>query len=785
MAATDVRYRDASLPAEVRAADLLARMTLGEKVAQLGSAWSFELVGRGSLDPARARALLGQGIGHVSRVAGASNADVATAAALGNEIQRFLAEETRLGIPAILHEETLHGVLGAGAPVFQQSIGAAASFDPAVVSAMAATLRRRMLLMGGRHALAPVLDTARDPRWGRIEETYGEDPYLATVMGLAYVEAMQGPSLADGVAATAKHMVGHGLAEGGMNQAPVHAGRRELEDEQLAPFEAAVREGRIASIMPAYCDVDGVPCHASAELLDDVLRRRWGFDGIVASDYMAVEMLSTAHRLTGDLGVAAGMALRAGVDAELPSTSAYGAPLLSALADGRVRETDVDAAVERVLRLKLRLGLFERPFVDVPEASVIAGLEADEDAAALELAERSIVLVENDGLLPLGSSPGRVAVVGPLADSARDLIGDYGHLLHLETLNEGRLRAGTFGFPLTDPLPVPDLAGAATILSGLRARFGEDVVTYARGTGIGAGSDEELEAAVAAAAEADVALVVLGERSGLTDDATTGEFRDRSTLGLLGRQQELLERVVATGTPCVLIVVSGRPLALPWAAEHCRAVVMAWVPGDAGPRAIARVLAGDVAPGGKLPVSVPRTVGQVPLTYRHHPTGGRSNPKGPYVDGPTTPLWPFGHGRSYTTFALANLAVDRPRVQTDGGTVDISVEVTNTGDRRGDEVVQLYVRDLEAPVARPVLELRGFRRITLEPGECRRVRFELAAQQLAFTGIDYRRVVEPGDVAIQVGASSADLALATTITLAGPVVEVPVRTRFVTPSSVE
>jgi beta-xylosidase len=500
---------------------------------------------------------------------------------------------------------------------------------------------------------------------------------------------------------------------------------------------------------------------------------------------MAVEMLSTAHRLTGDLGVAACMALRAGVDAELPSTSAYGAPLLAALADGRVREADVDAAVERVLLLKLRLGLFERPYVDVPADDVIDALEADEAVAALELARRSIVLAENDGILPLGSAPGRVLVVGPMADSARDLIGDYGHLLHLETLNEGRLRADTFGFPLTDPLPIPDLAEAPTILSGLHARFGATGVTHARGTGIQDGTDEELDAAVAAASSARLVLAVLGERSGLTDDATTGEFRDRSTLGLLGRQQELLERLVSTGTPVVLVVVSGRPLDLSWAAEHCAAVLLTWVPGDAGPQALAEVLAGDVAPSGKLPVSFPRTVGQVPLTYRHHPTGGRSNPKGPYVDGPTTPLWPFGHGRSYTTFALANLAVDRVRVPTDGGTVAVSVEVTNTGTRAGDEVVQLYVRDLEASVARPVRELRGFRRVTLEPGECRRVTFELAAEQLAFTGIDYRRVVEPGDVAIQVGSSSADLGLATTITLTGPVTEVPVRTRFVTPSSVE
>ena len=785
MATTEIRYRDPSLPVETRAADLLARMTLAEKVAQLGSAWSFELVGRGALDPDRARALVGDGIGHISRIAGASNASVAEAAALANAIQRFLLEETRLGIPAIVHEEALHGVLARHATVFQQSIGAAASFDPELVEAMASTLRRRMRLMGAHHALAPVLDIARDPRWGRIEETYGEDPYLATVHGLAYVRGIQGPSLAEGVAATGKHMVGHGLAEGGMNQAPAHVGRRELIDEQLAPFEAAVREGRIASIMPAYCDVDGLPCHASVELLGDILRGDWEFDGIVASDYMAVEMLSTAHRLTGDLGVAAGMALRAGVDAELPSTAAYGAPLLAAIADGRVSEAEVDAVVERVLRLKLALGLFERPIVPVPTLEEVAALEAEEAAVARSLAVRSLVLLTNDGTLPLTATPARIAVVGPLADSARDLIGDYGHLLHLETLNEGRRRTDSFGFPLTDPIDVPSLEGSPTILSGLVERFGAERVEHASGGGIWSSTDEELATAVAAAAGTDVAIVVLGERSGLTDDATTGEFRDRATLGFMGRQQELLERVVATGTPVVLVVVSGRPLELAWAAEHCAAILLAWVPGDAGPDAVAAALAGDEVPGGKLPVSFPRSVGQVPLSYRHHPTGGRTNPKGSYVDSPTTPLFRFGFGLSYTTFALSNLVIDEARIPTDGGTVSISVEITNTGTRRGDEVVQLYVRDVEASVARPVIELRGFQRVTLEAGECRRVRFQLTAEQLAFTGADYRRVVEPGDVTVQVGTSSADLALSVTITLTGPVVEVPVRRRFVTPTTVE
>ena len=363
-----------ALSIDARAADLLGRMTRAEKVAQLGSFWAFEVVGEHGLDAGRLAALAADGIGHITRLAGSTNLRPIEVAETANAIQRQLVEGTRLGIPAIIHEECLHGLIAWAAPCFQQSIGAAASFDPDTVTAMAATVRRRMLLTGARHALAPVLDIARDPRWGRIEETYGEDPYLATVLGCAYVEALQGPDLADGVLATAKHMVGHGLAEGGRNQAPAHVGPRELRNEQLVPFEAAIRHAGIASVMPAYCDVDGVPCHASHELLTTILRDEWGFDGIIASDYMGVEMIATAHRLTASLGEAARLALAAGVDAELPRTVAFGAPLADGLADGSVDEALLDAAVGRVLRMKLRLGLFDRPYVEVPTDEVFQAL---------------------------------------------------------------------------------------------------------------------------------------------------------------------------------------------------------------------------------------------------------------------------------------------------------------------------------------------------------------------------------------------------------------------------
>ena len=786
MSTTRPPYLDAALSIEERVDDLLGRMTLEEKLAQLGSCWSFEVIRDGTLDDGRARNLLGAGIGEVSRVAGGTNLDAFEVAAAGNEIQRFLLQETRLGIPAILHEETLHGVLARGAPDFQQSIGAAAAWDPDLVEQMAATIRRRMLAIGGRHALSPVLDITRDPRWGRVEETYGEDPYLAAELGCAYIRGLQGPDLAAGVAATAKHLVGHGLAEGGLNQAPAHMGERELRGEQLLPFEAAVRSTGLASVMPAYCDVDGVPCHASRELLTTILRNEWGFDGVVSSDYTAIQMLSTQHRLTPDLGTAAGLSLWAGVDSELPKSAAFAGPLAAAVAEGRVDAALVDLAVARMLRLKIRLGLFERPLIELPTEVELAELAVEEGRVARTLARRSIVLVENDGILPLATARRRIAVVGPIADSARDLLGDYSHLLHIETLAEmRRQKDNVFGFPLEETVErMDELTGRQTILDAVRARFAASEVGFAPGTGIREGSDQEMDEAVALAAAAELAIVVLGERSGLTEDSTTGEFRDRLDLGFIGRQQELLERVVATGTPVVLVVVSGRPLAIEWAARHCSAVLLAWVPGDAGPEAIVDVLTGVVNPGGKLPMSVPRHVGQVPVSYRHHPTGGRSNPKGPYVDGPATPLWPFGHGRSYTTFELSNLRLDRDEVPVDGGEVIATVDIANTGTLRGDEVVQLYARDVEATVARPVLELLGFRRIGLEPGQTRSVTFTVSVEQLAYFGYDYRRVIEPGSVQLFVGSSSASLPLSATVTLVGPTVELVNRCRFFTRTDV-
>jgi beta-glucosidase len=771
-------YLDPALAVADRVDDLLGRMTPEEKLAQLGSIWVFEVLDGDRLEPGKAQERLGAGIGQITRVAGATSFAMPVVAALANEIQRFLVEKTRLGIPAIVHEECLHGLVARDAVCFPQSIGLAAAWDPELLEEIASSIARQLRAMGAHQGLAPIFDVARDPRWGRIEETYGEDPYLIAALGVAYVRGLQegggGPVLATG-----KHMVAHGLPEGGMNRAPAHIGPRELRDVYLWPFEAAVREAGMRSMMHAYEDVDGVPCVASRELFTTTLRDEWGFDGIVVSDYAGIDELVESHAIVGDLGAAAALALEAGIDVELPSTAAYGAPLAQALAAGDVDPALVDRAVARLLAVKFELGLFEAPYVDV--AAALPPLEADR-ALARRAARASIVLLENDGTLPLREDLATIAVIGPNADSARNLLGDYAHVAHIETLLE--MRDNPIGFPVPDDLSLSDtLEGRSTILDAVRERCGAEV-RFAAGGGILEAGDAEIAVAAEAARGADVAIVVVGERSGLTLDCTCGEMRDRMELGLPGRQEELVAAVAATGTPMVLVLVAGRPLAIPAAAQRAAAVVNAWVPGDEGPAAIAEVLFGDADPGGRLPVTVPRHVGQVPIYYAHKPSGGRSHWHGDYVDGSHLPLWPFGHGLSYTRFALHGPELDRAALAFDDE-VAIAVEVENVGERAGDEVVQLYVRDEEASVTRPVKELRGFRRVHLAAGERRRVIFHLAAEQLAFTGLDGRLVLEPGRVRVMVGTSSADLPCQADLELTGETAVLARRSRYLTDAAVD
>jgi beta-glucosidase len=759
-------FRDAGRTVAERVEDLLDRMTPEEKVAQLGSAWSFQLADGEELAAKRARELMAHGLGQVTRISGATSLEPAGAAALANAIQRQLVEQTRLGIPAIVHEEICSGLMARGATVYPQAIGLASTWQPELVEAMAGAVRRQMRASGSHQGLSPVLDICRDPRWGRLEETFGEDPHLVARMGVAFVRGLQGGDLSDGVVATAKHFVGYGASEGGMNWAPVHLGRRELREVYLHPFEAAVRVAGLRSVMNAYHELDGVPCGGDRELLTEILREQWGFEGTVVSDYFSVRQLSDYHRLADGGEEAAAMALGAGLDVELPGTDCYGGPLLAALERGLLSWSVVDEAVRRVLRTKLELGLFEQPYVDPAEAERVAG-EREQRALARTIARQSLVLLRNDGTLPLAE--GRtVALIGPNADAARHLFGDYTYPAHVESLREMALaERNPFGMPIPKDELEDAVVAAPTVLSALRERLGERV-THARGCDVTGDSRAGFADAVALAARSDVAVLVLGDKAGLTDDCTSGESRDRSTLDLPGVQEELARAVLDTGTPTVLVLAAGRPCGSAELHERCAAVLLAWLPGEEGGPAIAEALTGECNPGGKLPLSFPRSVGQVPVFYGHKLSGGRSHWKGDYVDGPAAPLHPFGHGLSYTTFALSSATLRQSSVTVEGD-VEVDVEVRNTGARAGDEVVQLYVRDPAASLTRPVLELKAFQRVALEPGAACRIGFRVPVAQLGFHDRELRYVVEPGTIDVFVGTSSAALQDAGTVTVTGSV----------------
>ncbi len=639
-AGADAAYRDPDLPIGERVADLLGRMTVEEKVAQLGSAWVFQLADGAELATERAAGLLRHGLGQVTRISGASSLCGRDAATLANAIQRHLVDETRLGIPAIVHEEICSGLMASGATIFPQAIGLASTWEPAYATALADAVRVQMRTIGAHQGLSPVLDVCRDPRWGRTEETFGEDPHLVARMGVAFVRGLQGDDLAEGVIATAKHFVGYGASEGGMNWAPAHLGRRELREVYLHPFEAAVSAARLRSVMNAYTELDGVPAAADRGLLTTTLRDEWGFAGCVVADYFSVRQLADYHRLAADDTEAAAMALEAGLDVELPGTDCYGEPLLKAVREGRVSEATLDTSVARVLQSKFELGLFERSFVD-PDAVAAVTDTADHRRLARTIAEKSIVLLRNDGVLPLPADVGTVAVIGPNADHARHLFGDYTYPAHVESLMEV-LRSGrnVFSMPIDDDHALdPVQSDAATVVGALRDRLGA-VVRFAKGCDVNSPDRSGFTEAVELAARSDVVVMVMGDKAGLTDDCTSGESRDVSTLDLPGVQEDLVRAVIDTGTPVVLVLVAGRPLASTWVHEHCRAVVLAWLPGQEGAHAIADVLTGAVNPGGKLPISYPRSAGQIPVFYGHKVSGGRSHWKGDYVDWPDEPALP-------------------------------------------------------------------------------------------------------------------------------------------------
>jgi beta-xylosidase len=786
-------YKDPSRSIDERVNDLIDRMTLEEKVAQLCGCWPFELLSPAGPDSERMKSRLAHGIGQISRLAGMSPETPAKTAETANAIQHFLVENTRLGIPAVVHEECLCGYQARQGTVFPQAIGLAATWDPTLVEGMTVAIRKEMMAAGARQALAPVLDIARDPRWGRTEETFGEDPYLASAMAKAYVQGLQGHDLSEGVIATAKHFIGYGNSEGGLNWAPAHIPSRELYEVFARPFETAIREAGLASVMNAYNEIDGVPCAVSKALLTDFLRGRLGFKGMVVSDYMAIETACNYHRVARDMQEAGVQAIRAGMDVELPAPTAYGF-LEDAVEKGLVDKATIDTSVRRVLEAKFNLGLFERPYVDAGRIhEAFARPEAKETSRLLAL--ESITLLKNEGgLLPLRKNLKSIAVIGPIADSIRCLLGDYNYVSFTEgivgmirslarDLNMNPSQLGDFvayhAAAFKNYLETEDEEAMArenyamhSILESIRLLAGKSAkVTYARGCTVRGNDRSGLQEAVAVAKQAEVAVMVLGGKSGLDYTCTCGETRDISSLALPGIQQELMEAVHATGTPVVLVVVSGRPLAVTWAAEHVPAIIQVWLPGQEGGPAVADVLFGNVAPGGKLPISVPRSVGQIPVYHYHKPSGGRSQFSGDYVDLSTKPLYAFGFGLSYTTFEYSNLRMDRPKVDS-RGTVEISCDVKNAGKVAGDEVVQLYVHDREATITRPVQELAGFRRVHLKPEEARTVSFSLKVSQLAFYNLDMEFVVEPGKIDVMAGSSSEDIRLRGEFEITGSVLKV-------------
>lgn len=760
-------YKDKNQPIERRVEDLISRMTLDEKIAQLSAVWVYEVLDDRGFSSDKAASRIGHGIGQITRIAGASNLDPESCARIANEIQKYLVENTRLGIPAIVHEESCSGFMAKGATCFPQTIGVASTWNPEMARAIGEVIRVQMKAAGAHQALAPLLDVTRDPRWGRTEETFGEDPYLVAQMGIGYINGLQGDGLHDGIMATGKHFVGYGMSEGGMNWAPAHIPERELREVYLFPFEAAVREAKLASIMPAYHEIDGIPCHASSRLLKDILRDEWGFEGLVVSDYFAINMLYKYHKLNPDKVLAAKKAIESGVDIELPSTDCYGSPLKAAVEQGLLSEEAIDMVVARVLEHKFRLGLFENPYVE-PAVTKTVFETPQQRQLARRVARESVVLLKNENnLLPLSKEIRSIAVIGPNAHSIRNMIGDYAYPCHIETLMNMAQTFDTAGPEHVDLADKDLFVSMVTILDGIREKVSENTeVLYAKGCDVLGDDTSGFAEAIEIAQKADVAIVVVGDRAGLIHGCTSGEARDRSDLNLTGKQEELIKAVHATGTPVVVVLVNARPVSISWIHENVPAILEVWLPGEEGGRAVADVLFGDYNPGGKLPISFPRTVGQVPVYYSHKPSGGRSHWLGDYVEGSTKPLYPFGYGLSYTTFEYSNLRIT-PRDVDASGQVSIQVDVTNTGKMAGDEVVQLYVHIPAQNVTRPVKELKGFKRISLDPGQSKTVIFELPVALLGFYDENMDFVVEPGKVDVFVGSSSEDIRVSGEFNLVG------------------
>nr|WP_228484569.1 glycoside hydrolase family 3 N-terminal domain-containing protein [Microbacterium cremeum] len=752
----------ATVTAETDVDGLIERMTLPEKIAQLYGVWVGADDAGGDVAPHQHDmdqdidfdGLIPQGLGQLTRPFGTKPIDPAMGALSLLRTQQRIRAASRHGIPAVAHEECLAGFAAWGATAYPVPLGWGATFDPALVGEMARRIGDDMRSVGVHQGLAPVLDVVRDLRWGRVEETIGEDPHLVATVATAYVEGLESA----GIVATLKHFVGYSASKAGRNLAPVSVGRRELDDVLLPPFEMAVRDGRVRSVMNSYADIDGIPTAADRTLLTELLRDEWGFEGTVVADYFSIAFLKLLHGVAETWADAAGQALAAGIDVELPTVNTFGEPLRRAVEEGAIDEALIDTALRRVLIQKAGLGLLDPEWSPVPPAlagrdlsdpealrgSIDLDPPANRDLAA-RIAEAAVVLVRNDGTLPL-AAPARIAVVGPNADDPYAMLGCYSFPTHVVTQHPG----------VAMGIRIP------TLLEAVQQEFPAAAVTHTTGTTVDGGETDGIAAAVAAAQDAEVAVLALGDRAGLFGRGTSGEGCDAESLALPGAQQQLLDAVLATGTPVVVVMLAGRPYALGGAAETAAGIVQAFFAGEEGATAVAGVLSGRVNPSGRLPVSIPASAGAQPGTYLAAPLAQRTGVSN--VD--PGAAFPFGHGLSYTTFDWTPLEGDASAVPVDGA-LTLRLRVANAGERAGADVVQLYLHDPVASVVQPVQRLIGYARVELEAGASADVSFTVSADLAAFTGRDGVRVVEPGELVLSAGRSSGDFASSWTVTLTG------------------
>jgi beta-glucosidase-like glycosyl hydrolase len=761
-------YQDPGVPIETRASDLLSRMTFEEKAAQMHALWLIlSEDGRhrprqddftGGTDPEVVTRSLRHGLGQISRALGSHGVDARTGVRALNRLQKFLREETRLGIPALSHEECLVGLMARGATMFPSALAYGATWNPDLIERAAEAIGREVRSVGCHQGLAPVLDVSRDVRWGRTEETFGEDPYLIGVLATRYVRGLQGE--ARDLLATLKHFAGHSWSEGARNHGPVHLGWRELNDIFLLPFEMAVKQAHPGSVMPAYHDIDNESCHASRRLLTEVLRQEWGFDGLIVADYIGISLLYQHHNLALDRAEAAALAFNAGLDIELPADDCT-AQLGEAVRRGLITMETIDAIVRRIVTEKLRLGIFEKPYAD---EGAIALQSPATVAVAREVARQGIVVLSNNGVLPIDPARGqRIALIGPAADDPMALLCGYSFPVHLILNDAGESASG-----VVTPRAAFERVFSARSVAYERGCFIIEQRKY--GSPVFPGDVEAstsldqpspvsartdlIPAAVAAAKAADVAVVCVGDLAGLFNTGTVGEGSDADSLDLPGVQQQLLEAIVASGTPVVVVLSSGRPYNLGGLEDKIAAFVMTFAGGQEGGPALVDVLTGAVEPSGRLTISVPRNVGAVPYYYNH-----KMKSAGTPIARHFGSRYPFGHGLGYTTFEFADLTMDHGPIDAATGEVVARLTVRNTGTRAGVAVPQVYVRDLLASVVRPVKELKAFCRVELAAGASARVAVHIPTDMLSFTGPNGRRIVEPGTFELQAGASSADIRL--------------------------